>query len=55
MSYQELFELAMQSLEQTEATWLDMADRGAISRYEAHRHIRLIGMTRERILDDYFA
>ena len=55
MTYTELFELAMRSLEQTEATWQAMADRGAISHYEAHKHIREIGMTRESILDDYFA
>ena len=55
MTYTELFELAMRSLEQTEATWQAMADRGAIEPYVAHKHIREIGMTRESILDDYFA
>jgi hypothetical protein len=45
----------MASLTELEGTWRELAESGAISQYEAHQHIVEIGLTKERLLDDFFA
>jgi len=53
--YRASFDHAMASLTELEGTWRELAESGAISQYEAHQHIVEIGLTKERLLDDFFA
>ena len=53
--YRASFDRAMASLTELETTWRDMLARGAVSQYEAHHHIVEIELTKERLLDDFFA